>query len=116
MTELVDLAEFNFKVAFTVEKIESQGHHVSALDPDYVEWAAYFFDTKTENPYNKVDVHKCTEEDFSEFYPISANHRHNLDNIKKRNNFYCLSKKDKFGNDVNMTLYGNYYSGIYRNL
>ena len=41
-------------------------------DPDFVEWYAIFelFD-KEVSTYSTVDVHKCTEEDYSEFNEIS---------------------------------------------
>jgi len=43
-TQLVDLNELNFMVAFTVEAIRHGGHNVAAIDPNYVEWTATFYE------------------------------------------------------------------------
>ena len=43
--EAIDLKDFHFKVAFTVESIKEQGVHESANDPDFVEWAAFIYDS-----------------------------------------------------------------------
>ena len=39
-TNVVDLNEYQFKIAFTVQRISEQGTFSSADDPNFVEWFA----------------------------------------------------------------------------
>jgi hypothetical protein len=55
-TQLVDLNEHNFKVAFTVNAIRADDEVVHANDPNYVEWMAYLYDTDGLN-YTSIKVH-----------------------------------------------------------
>jgi hypothetical protein len=59
-------------VAFSVEKIDDDtGEHTAIDDPNFVEWTAYFFDSeKKEQKYTMIDLHKCDEDDFSDFHEI----------------------------------------------
>ena len=59
---MVDLNDHQFKVAFSVDRIEN-GKKSPINDPDFVEWGASIGDTI-------VNVHKCTDEDYSEFHEI----------------------------------------------
>ena len=36
--------------------------------------------------------------------------------MKEKKIFYCLDKVDQFGNEINMTMYGNWDSGVARGL
>ena len=72
-TELIDLNQHQFKVAFTVDTISANDDYIPANDPDFVEWNAEFNDFDNRN-VNKItlSIHKCTDEDFSEFHEILA--------------------------------------------
>ena len=48
-TELIDLNEHQFKVAFTVNKISANDEHSPANDPDFVEWNAEFYEPDIQN-------------------------------------------------------------------
>ena len=64
--------------------------------------------------YETVNVHKCTEEDYSEFHEIIESQKTTLEVKKKNNMFYCLDKNDKFGHPINMTTYGDWNAGFTR--
>ena len=66
--DLHDLNIHDFKVAFTVEKIEQEGIFRPISDPDFVEWIAYFYDM--ERGYTLVHVHNCTAQDYDEFHDL----------------------------------------------
>ena len=68
--QLVDLDQKQFKVAFSVQKLDGDNKN-PINDPDFVEWYAFFAeDEKEKRHYTLVMTHKCTEEDYSEFHDI----------------------------------------------
>ena len=114
-TELIDISEYQFKVALAVEHIWGDEGRDNADDPDFVEWDAHFYDTQ-QKKYTMINMHKCTEQDFAEFHPIVDYQKEQLESMKKKNSFFCLDKADQFGNRFNMTIFGNFPSGIGRYL
>ena len=113
--ELVDLNAHQFKVAFSVQHPESSHKLSPRDDPNFVEWHAFFEHHEKETvEFQIVNVHKCTEEDYSEFHKIVEHQNKTLETKKKKNMFYCLDKTDQFGRPVNMTMYGDWNSGFTR--
>ena len=114
--ELVDLNAHQFKVAFSVQRIEGD-ITIPIDDPNFVEWVAYFETIEKEHTtYSMVNVHKCTEYDYSEFHEIVETQKSTLEVKKKKNMLYCLDKNDQFGRPVNMTAHGNWNDGFGREL
>ena len=81
---------------------------------NFVEWFAYFDDTQAEN--TMINLHKCTEEDYADFNEIVEWQKPKLDVAKEKNMFYCFDKNDQYGNAVNLTMYGDYGSGVFREI
>ena len=93
-TEMVNLTQHNFNVAFAVQKIEGDDFEPIG-DPDYVQWLAYFYtETKHEKNYTLVNVHKCTEEDFEYFHEVTEYQKYIVEEMKKKDMFFCLDKDD----------------------
>ena len=66
---MVDLREKQFKVAFSVQKHDYNDN--PSDDPDFVEWVAYYGELNGDGRFlHLVNLHKCTEEDYSEFHQI----------------------------------------------
>ena len=115
-TEMVNLTQHNFNVAFAVQKIEGDDFEPIG-DPDYVQWLAYFYtETKHEKNYTLVNVHKCTEEDFEYFHEVTEYQKYIVEEMKKKDMFFCLDKDDQFGNPVDMTMYGAWEIHYHRSL
>jgi hypothetical protein len=68
-TEIIDLNQHSFKVAFAVEKIILDGgNQTFADDPNFVEWYASIDIDSV--PATTINLHKCTKEDFADFHEI----------------------------------------------
>ena len=67
-TEIIDLNQHSFKVAFAVEKIMDEGNKTFADDPNFVEWYASIDIAYL--PATTINLHKCTKEDFADFHEI----------------------------------------------
>lgn len=61
-------------------------------------------------------MHKCTEEDFSEFHEVDKSSQITFELKKNKNMFYCINETDQFNNPVNMTVHGSWNSGMTRAL
>ena len=69
--DIVNLRDYNFKIAFAVQKNEQEDKS-PIDDPNYVEWSVYwdYWDEIGGHRYETLNFHKCTEEDYSQFNPI----------------------------------------------
>ena len=67
---LVDLNKHDFKIAFSVQKIEKT--ELKPIDDrNFVEWQVFFQEQKQGiSTYENINIHKCSEEDFDQFYDI----------------------------------------------
>lgn len=70
--ETVDLNKINFQVAFGVRKIKQNLDREPIHDPNYVEFVLFIqeHNKDREKIFTPIGYHKCTEEDYSKFYPI----------------------------------------------
>jgi hypothetical protein len=64
--DIVDLDEFDFKVAFAIESFDNDQPLELLNDPDYVEWVPYFTEVNTDGTIvtTPVGFHICTSQDF----------------------------------------------------
>ena len=114
---LTDLNTHQFKVAFTVQRIDDFDNQIPANEPNFVEWYAEFYDTEQiVDAYTLINVHECSNKDFEEFHDILDQQKKKFETLRKQNIFYCLDKTDQHGNPINMTTYGNSHSEVYRSL
>ena len=118
-TDGVDLAKFNFSMAFSVETIGNKSHSFfkeAREDPDLVEWVVRINEEAKDGTLSSelVDFHPCTENEINSFFPIHKGQKFLLETKKK--DLLCIDKKDRFGNDLNLTIYGSENLGIWRNL
>jgi hypothetical protein len=60
----------------------------------------------TEVVENEVGVHKCTQQDFDEFYPVKESQKNIIETLKARKAFFCMDKLDKLGNEYTKNVYG----------
>lgn len=69
-TDSVDLQEVGFKFAFTAENYMTGEMRD---DPRYVKWIIRIFGKEEGTPpYERVlDYHKCTDDEYKQFYPVS---------------------------------------------
>ena len=103
--ESVDLNEIGFKFAFTVEN-----YMLGEVrdDPHYVKWIIRIYGKEEGTPYEKViDYHKCTEEDYKQFYPVSKRSSVQLAQIldNPKRGFFCADLPDE------MRIWGETSSG-----
>ena len=55
-----------------------------------------------------IDIHKCDEEDYALFHKVEAADKERLQNMKDKNMFFCLNRKDRFGEPVKLELFGDF--------
>ena len=94
--ETVNLNDHNFRIAFTVEDYNAP--YGLKDSEEYVKWIFREFGIKDGVSYERiVPHHKCTEEDYAEFYQIEKNQAKELDEIKRdpKRDFYCLDWEDE---------------------
>ena len=67
-----NLNERNYRVAFTVESFYAPIQQKS--DPRYVKYLVRMYGQRNGQSFQRVlPYHKCTEEEFDEFYPVKEN-------------------------------------------
>jgi len=83
-TDTINLSENNFRVAFAVETYVDGSRTLASNDTNLVEWAPFFEET-TENfqeyKHTPIDFHKCTTDDYKQFYKITNADKHLLENL-----------------------------------
>jgi hypothetical protein len=77
-------------------------------DLNYTEWAPFLeitnLDQDNEKKIISLDYHVCTDQDYSEFYTPRIEDKDSVSAYKESKTLYCLNKKDKFGNQVDIEL------------
>lgn len=92
--DALNLNDLDFRFAFTVENYMTGQVRD---DSRYVKWIIRFFGKEDTVPYERVvDYHKCTAEDYAQFYPVSTKSEKQLASIRDREDrgFYCLDWDD----------------------
>ena len=87
-------AENNFKMAFSVEGFLT---NENKNDPRYVKWFVRTVNRVDGKAGEKVlPFHKCTEDDYAEFYPVAAKSSIGLKAVKEDPNrgLYCIDWTD----------------------
>ena len=65
--EIINIGKSNFRFAFS---LESQGE--TKNDSKFVQWHVRTYGKRNGKQFeNMLSIHRCTDEDMSEFYPIS---------------------------------------------
>ena len=98
--------DIGFKLAWAVEDhstLEAKD------DPNYVMMQA-LLRVQTNNVIKSVSLpfHKCTEDDWNEFYPPQASFVPSITSARQRHTYYCLDK------GINPKLYGNDFTDFSR--
>ena len=57
----------------------------------------------------RVDLHKCNEDDYDMFYP-PARHHDEIEFYKENKSFYCMNDFDTNGEPTNLNLYNSEWS------
>ena len=104
-TDRYYLNENNFRMAFSVEgylDLEIKN------SPEYVKWFVRLYGIKDSVEYEKIiPHHKCTEEDYKDFYPVAPKTVPALEKIKSGDfrGLYCIDWTDEdlfvFGEEHN---------------
>ena len=115
VSEKINLKTYNFQLAFAAEKIINNVDESALEDDNYAEWAVFVETKNGTNVVNQVwPYHKCMAEDYDKFNPIVEEKKQLLE--KKRDQFYCLDGTDKFGNELDLKIYGKYDSHMSRTI
>ena len=91
----VDLQESKMRIAFTLEDYYEPRRLKN--DPKYVKWI--FLKTTQvagETIKTSLPIHKCTDEDYEDFYPTELTYQQKLETIREDPNrgFYCADLGD----------------------
>ena len=90
----LNLNERNFRVAFTVESYLSPE---SKNDPKYVKYLVNLHGRRNGVAYRRVlSYHKCTNEEYDEFYPVKPTQAHKLKDIWEdpERGMFCIDWND----------------------
>ena len=66
----------------------------SKSDPRFVKWVASY-QISTENSYGQVHypMHRCTDEEFTQFYPPDQSGAEKVVNMQEAKEFFCMDQK-----------------------
>lgn len=99
-TEVLNLYEENFRMAFTIEHFVNRKRKD---DPRFVKWNVRFFGLKNGERFEKwLPYHKCTEADYAEFNPLNSKDQSTYDAMvaDEDRGFFCIDWSDE------MKIYG----------
>lgn len=91
----LNLNEHNFRIAFSVESYLSPFKQKS--DSKYVKYIFRMFGKRNGKDFQRVlNYHKCTDEDYAEFYPVKKQSESILEAIKEdpERGMFCFDWKD----------------------
>ena len=91
----LNLNDRNFRIAFSFEHF---GTGKLVNDPRYVRWIFRISGTKDNKWFHHIlPYHKCTEEDYAEFYPIRSGQESQLKDIQEDadRDFFCFDWDDE---------------------
>ena len=93
---MLNLNDRKFRLAVTIEDYYSPRQ--LKVDPKYVKWIFRIYGKRNNVWYQELlPYHKCTDEDFAEFYPPEVNSAAKLKSIKEdpERGFLCLDWNDE---------------------
>lgn len=93
--EKVSFKDVNLRFAFGVQD-SVLGE--DKLDPRYVKYLVRLDGAKDGVRFEKIlSYHKCTDEDYVQFYPVGRSHAQNLESIKteEKRGLYCVDEFDE---------------------
>ena len=108
----VNLNKHNFRMAFTVESFLYPLQQKN--DPRYVKYIVRMYGKRNGEYYQRIlPYHKCTDEDFKDFYPVKKQSTNSLQAIRKdpERGMFCLD-----WNDDPIALIGDSYDDDYTRL
>ena len=100
-SDKLNLNQANFRFAFT---FIGKNNYELKNDPRYVKMMARLWTQKDGAKSERViNYHKCTSEDWKEFYPVDNKNKAFVDQIKndEKRGFFCLDWTD------DLEIYGN---------
>ena len=92
----MNLNEINFQFAFQFMGQDAKTEKITSKDdPTFVRIVVevYGEEDGEMSVSRELPYHKCTEEEFAEFYPIVEDEKNNLENLK--GGFNCIDWKDE---------------------
>ena len=63
-----------------------------------------------------IGVHKCTENDYDDFYPATRASTTRIDQIHSQDAAWCFDKEDRSGNKYDLSVYGSSENEPFRKL
>lgn len=93
-TDMIDLNEENFRIAFAVEGFRSKD---LKIDPKYVKWIFRTYGKKDGKEFERLlPYHRCTDEDYAEFDDIQYSSETALKQMQdgEDRGFLCLDWDD----------------------
>ena len=119
LNETVQLADFNFQIAFTAQTLSIQHDRQNKYidDTDFIEWVVTLDEVtpKGEPKTVMIGTHKCTQKELNDtFFPITATQTNVL--ARQKEHLNCLDNQTVFGDKIDLSLYGGFKFGIYRSL
>ena len=111
-TDVLNLNEENFKIAFAVEGFRSKD---LKIDPKYVKWIFRTYGKREGKEFEKIlPYHRCTDQDYAEFDDIQVNSKKVLEQMREDEDrgFLCLDWDDA----EPFTIYGHYRDADYQRL
>ena len=92
---LLNLNEREFRIAFSFENFATKQ---LMGDPRYVRWIIRMMGTKDDIDFEHIlPYHKCTDDDYAQFYPINPGFESELKEIRgdPARGFYCIDWSDE---------------------
>ena len=109
LTDQYAMNQDSFMIAVAAESFQD-GYK---SDPSFVKWvASYQISTKDSHEVVHYPMHRCTDEEFTQFYPPDKQSASKVDSLQEAKEFFCLDQKAR-----DHMLFGGWKSGtIYRAL
>jgi hypothetical protein len=73
--------------------LQQYGSNIAIEDTNYVQWEVSVLEFVNKKRTNKINLktHKCTQEDYDQFYPPAKIHQSAIKNIRESNfGLYCI--------------------------
>jgi hypothetical protein len=107
----LDMKKLKFKIGFFALDFETQE---VKNDPKYVNWRlkTYLIKDNALKYIKEAGLHKCTEQEYEEFYEPAESNKNYFEKHKKAKSFMCLNEFDNNGDKVDYKLYGGLGSGL----
>ena len=98
--DTIDLGQFNFKLAFSAHSYEDP--FIKYDDLSKVDWKIYITESNgvEEITAKEIGFHKCTPEDFAQFYEPRFPIKTRVEAFIENDNFFCMDDTDEEGNPI----------------